>query len=1366
MTAAAGGADARVPGYLGRVLDENGDPVGTCFQVARGVLVTAWHVLDAIGAAEENARVRIDPLAGGEVFDAAVKRLNPQRDLAVLTSAGGLPAVTGPLAATDQVPLRVTVTVTGHVAPDDPGQLYRFLDAPGEWGGGTIRDEVVPLGRMTSSDVVPGMSGGPVICDSDGAVAGVVSGRYNSADGWLAGTVWVARTEDLAVLLDGIAKVTMRQAAAQALPGWPLAEVGDPFVLEVHQPVQPEDLQPGLPVLPAYVPREHDAELGSVVRAAADGSSGIAVLVGGSSTGKTRACWEALGLLRDGSGLWRLWHPIDPSRPEAALRELPTVGPRTVVWLNEAQLYLDGAGGGLGERVAAGLRELLRDPARAPVLVLATLWPEYWHGLTARLAGGADPHAQARELLDGHDITVPAAFTPAQLQQLDQAGDARLAQAAAGAQDGQVIQFLAGAPELLARYRHAPPAAAALISAAMDARRLGTDTALPRAFLEAAAPGYLTDTEWDALDDDWLEQALAYTAETAKGVRGPLTRIRPRPARSGAGGPGSRDSDKQPADGQPRTQGGPLYRLADYLDQHGRTERTGRIPPAGFWAAAADYASPADQAALGDAAAARGLYRDAAQLFKNAARRGNPRAVTYLTEAVTSFTSIPCLGADVRPLGWAGAHVSLDDPGGVASLLAGLREAGADEQAAALLRRDPAAHVSLESPVIVARLLDALREAGADEQAAALLRRDPAAHVSLENPGGVAFLLGSLRKAGADEQVTGLADRAAAHASLDDPGGVDSLLAGLREAGADEQAAALLRRDPAAHVSLESPVIVARLLDALREAGADEQAAALLRRDPAAHVSLENPYEVVDLLAGLREAGADEQAAALADRAAAHASVETPGGVASLLVSLMRSGTLEQVTTLADRAAAHASVENSGDMTSLLDAVRAAGLLEPVTALLRRDPAAQAALEDPDGVARLLASLRTAATPTQVTALADRAATHASLEDPGGVASLLAGLREAGADEQAAALLARDPAAHVSLEDPGGVASLLAGLREAGADEQAAALLARDPAAHVSLEDSDGMASLLAGLREAGADEQAAALAGRIAADAPLENPGDVVRLLRTLREVGADEQVTVLADRAAAHAPLEYPWDVAILLDRLQEAGADEQAAALLARDPAAHASLEDPGGVGSLLYSLQSAGAQEQAAVLLARDPAAHVAVDDPGGVTFMLGSLREAGADEQVTALADRAAAHAPLDNPRDVAGLLGTLWDSPEQVAALLRRDPAAHVAVDDPGGVARLLDQLLAHGAPEQVAVLLRRDPAAHASLAYSDDVASLLDKLREAGADEQVTGLTGRLPGAGMFELFRRQRDPQDQFRFGREADGSPAKPWDWGDLD
>ena len=49
--------------------------------------------------------------------------------------------------------------------------------------------------------------------------------------------------------------------------------------------------------------------------------------------------------------------------------------------------------------------------------------------------------------------------------------------------------------------------------------------------------------------------------------------------------------------------------------------------------------------------------------------------------------------------------------------------------------------------------------------------------------------------------------------------------------------------------------------------------------------------------------------------------------------------------------------------------------------------------------------------------------------------------------EQAAALIARDPAAHAGLGDLYGVADLLHELREAGAGEQAAVLVGRLPAA-------------------------------------------------------------------------------------------------------------------------------------------------------------------------------------------------------------------------------------------------------------------------------------------------------------------------------
>jgi len=95
----------------------------------------------------------------------------------------------------------------------------------------------------------------------------------------------------------------------------------------------------------------------------------------------------------------------------------------------------------------------------------------------------------------------------------------------------------------------------------------------------------------------------------------------------------------------------------------------------------------------------------------------------------------------------------------------------------------------------------------------------------------------------------------------------------------------------------------------------------------------------------------------------------------------------------------------------------------------------------------------------------------------------------------------------------------------------------------------------------------------------------------------------------------------------------------------------------------------------------------------------------------------------------------------------------------------LLDRLRKADAHQQAAALASR-AAAHAALDDPNSVSALLDSLRAAGAGEQAAALAGRLPAVGMFGLFLERDGLADQFRFGRKADGTPAAPWGWENLD
>ncbi|MFC8247885.1 tetratricopeptide repeat protein [Streptomyces chartreusis] len=368
--------------------------------------------------------------------------------------------------------------------------------------------------------------------------------------------------------------------------------------------------------------RQHDGVLATAVREAAGGRSRLVVLVGTSSTGKTRACWQALQPLAETR--WRLWHPFDPTRAEAALEELHQVGPHTVVWLNEAQHYFGDRVS--GERIAAAVHRLLIYEERGPVLVLGTLWPEYADRYTSLPApGGEGPHTRVRELLAGRTVAVPDAFDTAALAAatvLAERGDALLADALTRARDGgRVTQDLAGAPELLRRYEQATPPARALLHAAMDARRFGVSVHLSQTFLTDAASDYLSSDDYDQLTNDWAEQAYAELAKPGHGKQAPLHRVRPRPSLRPPSPP-------QSADHPPLRPTGPMFRLADYLEQHGRTTRRHLCPPTSFWHSADTHVTnPDDLRNLADEARQRRRDQWAHHLRKRAADHGDSEAL-------------------------------------------------------------------------------------------------------------------------------------------------------------------------------------------------------------------------------------------------------------------------------------------------------------------------------------------------------------------------------------------------------------------------------------------------------------------------------------------------------------------------------------------------------------------------------------------------------------------------------------------------------------------------------------------------------------------------------------------------------------------
>ena len=804
-----------------------------------------------------------------------------------------------------------------------------------------------------------------------------------------------------------------------------------------------------------------------------------------------------------------------------------------MLWLGELRQYADADG---GAAVLGRLADLLQGEGH---LVITTMWPEHWNTYTAAARAGpgaADPAGTAGRLLErlpeltGRDparidparggvIDVPDRFTTAEMAAAARTGDPLLAEAAAAAasagQDGQVTQYLAGVPDLLDRYDGpgGDPYGQAIITAAMDATRLGHASPLPAALLQEAAVGYLTGPQRTKDIASWRDTALAWATDELNGA---VRALQPVPPPSGTGVAG--------------------YQVADYLDQHGRRTRQDQLGPASLWdALTAHAASAGDLTRLGQAARDRGLYRHAAALWTTAVTLGSTDAARQLINHLRQVSP----GDTTRAARWAVGHVSLDNPRAVAGLLRELREAGASDAVTALAGpRPPATPASTTRRPSPSCCGSCVRPGPATRSPpcwpATRRPRQP------RRPGGRRRLLRELREAGASDAVTALLARDRRPRQPRRPGGRRLAAGGAARGRGQRRGHRPAGPRPAGHASLDDPGAVAWLLRELRAAGAGD---AVTARWPATRRPRQprRPGGRRRLLRALREAGAGDAVTALATRAAGHASLDDPGAVAVLLRELREAGASDAVTALAARAAGHASLDDPGAVAALLGELREAGASDAVTALLARDPAGHASLDDPGAVAWLLGELREAGASDAVTALLARdPAGHASLDDPGAVAGLLEELREAGASDAVTALAAR-AAGHASLDNPGASPAAARSCARPGPATRSPPCWPATPPATPASTTRGPSPSCWGSCARPGPATRSCPAARDPPATPASTTRRAVAGLLEELREAGASDAVTALATRAAN----------AGMFDLFLEVRPDEASSYLFGREP-----------------------------------------------------------------------------------------------------------------------------------------------------------------------------------------------------------------------
>lgn len=385
----------------------------------------------------------------------------------------------------------------------------------------------------------------------------------------------------------------------------PVRDVSDAIAVGVH-PAAMLERAGYVDRVPPYVSRDFEPDLHAALR-----RGGFTVLVGESAAGKTRAAFEAMRLLLGG---FLFVSPSSRSGLPSLVPVLNELGDY-VVWLDDLERFLGPDG-----LTSSVLYRLVAPPVRT--VVLATMrsheYDHYRDRLEVEMVGAdRESWREGRMVLrQAQVIYVNRRWTPRETTRAKaHTSDHRLAQALACADRYGIAESLAAGPELAEAWRHAwapghHPRAAALVAAAVGARKAGYHRPLPQGVLDQMHQAYLAERGGLMLRPEPMQEALrwALVPTFPGGANGLLT--------------GS------PEEG---------YLAFDYLIDLPGSE----YMPDTSWHALLDHAAAYDAYMIAELALRDGRHDRAVRGYRRAAETGIPLADAILSDLDAPVHPVP-----------------------------------------------------------------------------------------------------------------------------------------------------------------------------------------------------------------------------------------------------------------------------------------------------------------------------------------------------------------------------------------------------------------------------------------------------------------------------------------------------------------------------------------------------------------------------------------------------------------------------------------------------------------------------------------------------------------------------------------------------